>query len=155
MGSCIFIGTHSAVLDEKSRMVMPAGFRKDNNPDVLNGDFYFTPHENGFIIVRPIAVWEAYQQSIMDAEDLNGSQKRQFIRLLCNNSVKARLDSQHRIVLNQSLRRFLTFETEEPRQKMVVVGSGEELELWPAEKYRGESDSTQELSRFINSFDGR
>ncbi len=155
MGSCIFIGTHSAVLDEKSRMVMPAGFRKNNNPEILNGDFYFTPHENGFIIVRPTEVWEAYQQSVMDAEDLGEPQKRQFVRLLCNNSVKAKLDSQHRIVLSQSLRRFLAFENDEPRQKMVVVGSGSELELWPAERYRGESDSTQELSRFINSFDGR
>ena len=91
----------------------------------------------------------------MDADDMSGSQKRQFIRLLCNNTVKAKLDSQYRIVLHQSLRRFLPFDSEEPRQKMVVVGSGEELELWPAERYRGETDSTQELSRFINSFDGR
>ncbi|MBU0481819.1 MAG: hypothetical protein KKG47_12040 [Proteobacteria bacterium] len=155
MSSCLFIGTHSAVLDEKSRMVMPAGFRKDNSPEILDGDFYFTPHENGFIIVRPSVVWEKYQQTIMSSEDLSGSQKRQFIRLLCNNSVKAKLDTQYRIVLNQTLRRFLPFENDEPRQKMLVVGSGEELELWPADRYRGETDSTQELSRFINGFDGR
>ena len=65
MESCVFIGTHSAVLDEKSRMVMPAGFRKDNQPEVLNGDFYITPHREGFLVVRPAVIWNKYKHSIM------------------------------------------------------------------------------------------
>jgi len=155
MKSCVFIGTHSAVLDEKSRLVMPAGFRKDNSDATLASDFYITPHQDGFLIARPAEVWQAYLQAVQSAEDLDVARKRKFIRLLCNNSVKTRLDSQFRIVLSQSQRRKLSFGNEDARQKLVVVGCGEFIEVWPEAKYRGEDDSTRELSGFINEFDGR
>lgn len=155
MESCFFIGTHNAVLDEKSRMVLPAGFRKDNQAEVLNGDFYITPHSEGFLVVRPTVIWEKYKSLILTDGELDGVQKRKFVRLLCNNSVKIKLDSQHRIVLNQGLRHKLDFNNDEPRQKTVVVGCGDFLEIWPEAIYRGEDDSTTELSRFIDNFDGR
>ncbi|MFO7606261.1 MAG: hypothetical protein R6W72_08185 [Desulfurivibrionaceae bacterium] len=155
MESCVFIGTHGAVLDDKFRMVMPAGFRKDNPPEVLNGDFYITPHREGFLIVRPALIWEKYKSSIMADSGIDNVQKRKFVRLLCNNSMKIKLDGQHRIVLNQGLRQKLEFTTDEPRQKIVVVGCGDFLEIWPEDIYRGEDDSTMELSNFIDTFDGR
>ncbi|MCA1765632.1 MAG: hypothetical protein LC633_05210 [Desulfobulbaceae bacterium] len=155
MESCVFIGTHGAVLDDKFRMVMPAGFRKDNPPEVLNGDFYITPHREGFLIVRPALIWEKYKSSIMADNGIDNVQKRKFVRLLCNNSMKIKLDGQHRIVLNQGLRQKLEFSTDEPRQKIVVVGCGDFLEIWPEDIYRGEDDSTMELSNFIDTFDGR
>ena len=155
MESCVFIGTHAAVLDEKSRLVMPAGFRKDNPDAVLGGDFYITPHQEGFLIARPAVVWEEYLQSIQETVELDGAQKRKFIRLLCNNSVKTRLDNQFRMVLSQPQRRKLAFDSEEPRQKLLVVGCGDFIEVWPEGRYRGEDDSTRELSGFINGFDGR
>lgn len=155
MESCVFIGTHGAVLDDKFRMVMPAGFRKDNPPEVLNGDFYITPHREGFLIVRPALIWEKYKSSIMADSGIDNVQKRKFVRLLCNNSMKIKLDGQHRIVLNQGLRQKLEFPTDEPRQKIVVVGCGDFLEIWPEDIYRGEDDSTMELSNFIDTFDGR
>ena len=73
MESCVFIGTHAAVLDEKSRLVMPSGFRKDNTDAVLGGDFYITPHQDGFLIARPAVVWEGYLQSIREAVELDGA----------------------------------------------------------------------------------
>ena len=155
MESCVFIGTHSAVLDEKSRMVLPAGFRKDNQAEVLNGDFYITPHSEGFLVVRPAVIWGKYKDLILADDGLDGVQKRKFIRLLCNNSVKIKLDSQHRIVLNQGLRHKLEFSADELRQKIVVVGCGDFLEIWPEAVYRGEDDSTMELSNFLDTFDGR
>jgi division/cell wall cluster transcriptional repressor MraZ len=155
MESCVFIGTHGAVLDDKFRMVMPAGFRKDNQPEVLNGDFFITPHSEGFLIVRPAIIWEKYKNSIMADSGIDNVQKRKFVRLLCNNSIKTKLDGQHRIVLNQGLRQKLEFDGNEPRQKIVVVGCGDFLEIWPEGLYRGEDDSTMELSNFIDTFDGR
>lgn len=155
MEACVFIGTHAAVLDEKSRLVMPAGFRKDNSEAVLGGDFYITPHQEGFLIARPAVVWGAYLQSIQSATELDGIQKRKFVRLLCNNSVKTRLDSQFRMVLSQVQRRKLAFDNDELRQKLLVVGCGDFIEVWPEARYRGEDDSTRELSGFINGFDGR
>ena len=155
MESPVFIGTHSAVLDEKSRMVMPSWFRKDNPPEILAEDFYVTPHQEGFLIIRPAVVWQKYKHSILGADEYDGSQKRKFIRLLCNNSAKIKLDSQFRIVLNQGLRHKLKFDDDEARQKVFMVGCGESLEIWPESIYRGEDDSTSELSGFIDSFDGR
>jgi len=155
MESCVFIGTHSAVLDEKSRMVLPAGFRKDNPSEVLNGEFYITPHRDGFLVVRPTVIWEKYKSLILADTGLDGIQKRKFIRLLCNNSAKIKLDSQHRIVLNQGLRQKMEFTSNELRQKVVVVGCGDFLEIWPEAVYRGEEDATLELSSFIDNFDGR
>jgi DNA-binding transcriptional regulator/RsmH inhibitor MraZ len=155
MEACVFIGTHAAVLDEKSRLVMPAGFRKDNSEAVLGGDFYITPHQDGFLIARPAVVWEGYLQLIQVATELDGAQKRKFVRLLCNNSVKTRLDSQFRMVLSQVQRRKLAFDNLESRQKLLVVGCGDFIEVWPEARYRGEDDSTRELSGFINGFDGR
>lgn len=155
MESCVFIGTHNAVLDEKARMVLPAGFRKDNRAGVLDSDFYITPHSEGFLVARPAVIWSKYKESILEDDGLDGVQKRKFIRLLCNNSVKIKLDSQHRIVLNQGLRHKLDFADDEPRQRIVVVGCGDFLEIWPEVVYRGEDDSTMELSSFIDNFDGR
>lgn len=155
MESCVFIGTHNAVLDEKSRMVLPAGFRKDNSEDVLGGDFYITPHRDGFLVVRPAVTWEEYKGLILEDSTLDSVQKRRFIRLLCNNSVKIKLDSQNRIVLNQGLRQKLEFGDDGPRQKIVIIGSGDFLEIWPENLYRGEEDATLELSSFIDKFDGR
>ena len=105
--------------------------------------------------MRPEAVWDGYLRAIQAAEDLDGVQKRKFVRLLCNNSVKIKLDSQYRVVLSQPLRRKMAFVDEEPRQKLVVVGCGDFLEIWPEGIYRGEEDSTSELSSFIDGFDGR
>ena len=126
---------------------MPAGFRKDNQPEVLNGDFYITPHSEGFLIVRPMVIWEKYKGSIMADNGIDSVQKR--------NSVKTRLDGQHRIVLNQNLRKKLELADDGPRHKLVVVGCGDFLEIWPEALYRGEDDSTMELSNFIDTFDGR
>jgi len=155
MKACVFIGTHNAILDEKSRLVLPAGFRKDNSETTLAGDFYITPHQEGFLIARPVEIWDAYINSIQTAEELDGAQKRKFVRLLFNSSAKTRLDNQFRIVLNQSQRRSLLFDNEEARQKLVVVGCGDFIEVWPETKYRGEDDATSELSGFIDKFDGR
>ncbi|MBU0675936.1 MAG: hypothetical protein KJ950_14970 [Proteobacteria bacterium] len=155
MDGCIFIGTHSGVLDEKSRLVMPAGFRKDNSDDILSGDFYITPHRTGFVQVRPAMVWERYKQSIQSAEEFDGTQKRKFIRLLSNNTAKGKLDSQYRIVLTQGLRRKIHFVSDDPRQKVFIVGCGDSFEIWPEHLYRGEEDSTGEMSGFIDTFEGR
>lgn len=155
MEPCVFIGTHSAVLDEKSRLVMPGGFRKDNSETILGDDFYITPHQDGFLIARPAVIWDTYLQSIQNAPEFDGAQKRKFVRLLCNNSVKTRLDNQFRMVLSQSQRRKLAFANGEARQKLIVVGCGDFIEVWPEAKYRGEDDATRELSGFINEFDGR
>ena len=74
MESPVFIGTHSAVLDEKSRMVMPSWFRKDNPSEILTDDFYVTPHQEGFLIIRPAVVWQKYKHSILGADEYDGSQ---------------------------------------------------------------------------------
>ncbi|NTV14759.1 MAG: hypothetical protein HGA96_12645 [Desulfobulbaceae bacterium] len=121
----------------------------------MSGDFFITPHQDGFLIARPAVIWDAYLQSIQATAELDGAQKRKFIRLLCNNSVKIRLDNQFRMVLSQSQRRKLAFDNGEPRQRLVVVGCGDFIEVWPEAKYRGEDDATRELSGFINDFDGR
>lgn len=154
MNNCMFIGTHDAVLDEKSRLIMPAPFRKDNTAETLEGDFFVTPHFRGYLFVRPQSVWKEYIQAIQEDGELSAKDKRAFIKQLYNNSTKLKLDSQYRLVLNQKIRAMLLFTTEAPRQDVKMIGCGSHLEIWPASSYQGEDKSVAELSRFIDRFEG-
>jgi division/cell wall cluster transcriptional repressor MraZ len=150
----MFIGTHDAVIDEKSRLVLPAAFRKDSPVELLENDFFLTPHSGGYLIVRPGSIWDEYIGSIKNDFELPDKEKRAFSRFLYNNSTKLKLDSQHRIVLTQKLRAVFRFEDEQARQNVKFIGCGEHLEIWPASIYRGEQHSIAELSKLIDRFEG-
>ena len=150
----MFIGTHDAVLDEKSRLIMPAPFRKDNGTETLEGDFFITPHSRGYLFVRPQSVWKEYIQAIQDDSDLSAKEKRAFVKQLYNNSTKLKLDPQYRFVLSQKIRSMLIFATEAPRQDVKMVGCGSHLEIWPASAYQGEDKSVADLSKLIDRFEG-
>ncbi len=151
---CIFVSTHSAVLDEKSRLVMPKVFRKDNSSDILENDFFLTPHSSGYLVIRPKTVWDEFIVSIRSATEFTPSEIRKFAKELYANSSKIKLDSQHRIVLSKELRKKLAFEDSSLRQKVKIVGRGGYFEIWPENLYRGEEESTSRLSEYLDRFDG-
>ncbi len=154
MDSYLFIGTHDIAIDEKSRIVMPAPFRKDNSEDLLSSKYIATPHSQGYLIIRPQPSWEQYIQDIRNDTVSEPSLRREFERKLYNNSVKLKLDSQYRIVLNPKLRAVFRFEDEHARQNLKVLGCGQYFEIWPQKFFKGEGESLAELSDLIDRFDG-
>ncbi len=131
---------------------MPAAYRRENPREVLEGEFWLTPHDSGYLMVRPSFVFENLVQSIKNKMDENPQKVNLFIRYLYTNSVKIKLDSQNRIVLSQKIREKLKFQDPKPREDVVLVGSGDYFEIWPGEKFESEEESLTKLSGMMDEW---
>jgi division/cell wall cluster transcriptional repressor MraZ len=133
-----FQGVHYNTMDEKGRVVMPAGFRRDVPPEVLEGDFYLTPEPEGHLMVRPREEFEDTMRRIKRSP-LETRVKKQYIRRINQLTQRTSLDKQNRLVLTPMMRRRLGLE-EAGKSEVVILGCGDWFEIWHPENYEGEEE---------------
>jgi MraZ protein len=137
----IFRGTFEHALDAKHRLTVPSKFRAA----LAGGVVLAASPETTAEAPRSIAIWtpesyEAYTSATLAGFSPISPEARDLRRFFFNYSHDTELDSAHRVMIPPTLMDYAGLDRE-----VVVVGSGECLEVFDRPKYAGYSDDV--LSR--------
>ena len=137
----IFRGTFEHALDAKHRLTVPSKFRAA----LAGGVVLAASPETTAAAPRSIAIWkpeayESYTAAALDGFSPISPEARDLKRFFFNYSHDTELDSAHRVMIPPSLMDYAGLDRE-----VVVVGSGECLEVFDRTRYGGYSDDV--LSR--------
>lgn len=130
----MFIGEYEHNLDDKGRLAIPAKFRND-----LMGGLVVTHGLDNCLFVYTMEAWKELAKKL-SSMSFTQKDKRSFNRLMFAGAVDFVLDSQGRIVLPESLRRYAGL-----KKEAVITGVYDRLEIWDKatwEKYRVEMEAT-------------
>jgi transcriptional regulator MraZ len=132
----IFRGTFEHALDAKHRLTVPSKFRAA----LAGGVVLAASPETTAAAPRSIAIWtpdayEAYTAAALTGLSPISPEARDLRRFFFNYSHDTELDSAHRVMIPPALMEYAGLDRE-----VVVVGSGECLEVFDRPKYVGYSD---------------
>ena len=130
----MFTGSHRVRVDEKGRLAIPAGFRKQ----LPEGSFVSVGLDR-VLAIYPPEVWEALAQQLRSP--LQGPDQRALARTLYSLSDSFEPDGQGRITLSGESRRAAGIEAP---STAVVIGSGSRVEIWPEGRWNSYSADAQE-----------
>jgi MraZ protein len=123
-----FHGTFEFSLDAKGRLILPARFR--NEFDTRQA--YVSAFAGGCLALFPPEQFDQYMERA-EAMEGRGPDGRDMARLLSALSADVEFDAQWRVTLPTHLRDFAGLE---PNQPVLVLGTLNRVELWPAEQWR-------------------
>jgi len=121
----VFLGTHSPLLDDKGRVVLPAKFR-----DALANGLVLSKGQDRSVVVWPVAEFGEYAARIREASRTD-ARARAYSRVLFSAAFDQVPDKQGRISIPSSLREYSDLERE-----CVVVGNHDTLEIWNPESWQ-------------------
>lgn len=137
----MFVGTHRNRVDEKGRLAIPAGFRRQ-----LPEGSYISIGPDSVLTIYPPEQWEALAQQL-NSPFLNRDE-RALARALFSMAVACEFDAQGRVMLSQEQRRLAKIE---PRSTVSVVGAGSRVEIWAEPSWEPYSDDAR--GRFTDLVD--
>ncbi|MEM1335432.1 MAG: hypothetical protein AAGG08_18445 [Actinomycetota bacterium] len=128
----MFVGAFERQLDERSRVALPSTFRTSIGPEP-----YLVLGLDGCVQVL------SAEQFGADADELiagvkDGTVSRQRARAFSSAAVRAKVDKQGRVTLEQRLRDHAGLE---PQSPVMVLGALDRLELWEPDRYAHETGS--------------
>jgi len=129
----VFLGEYAHSIDEKGRMIIPAGFR-----ELLQDGAIITVGFDQNLIVWPIAIYEQIRSRIskMSVTDLN---TRLLRRMFFSKAFRIEFDKAGRILIPQPLR-----EAARLGENAVVNGVDDTLEIWSAELWAEQDQLIQD-----------
>ena len=92
-------GRYSAKIDEKSRLRLPAKFRRDL-PETEDGTFYVTSDDGQCAQIYPIPVWERVAQKFQEPPRMDPA-KLKLQRFTSYYGLLTQVDPQGRILIPQ------------------------------------------------------
>lgn len=142
----MFFGQKEVLIDEKSRLVLPANYRGE----FPNGQVYAT---FGLDDCIDIYSEKTYQEKRAEIRKLSDYDKvsRDFKRTFASNTFPLALDTHNRILLPKTL-----LEKKKIGKKVRVVGNRDHLEIWDSETFREyEKNAQQDFSDNAQNLIGR
>ena len=118
-------GRHTAKIDEKSRLRLPAKFRKFL-PETVDDTYYVTSDDGKCAQIYPIPVWERIAQKLQEAPRIPAKQTMQ--RITSYYGLLSEMDPQGRILIPSELR-----EDAQLSDDVIVMGKNDHLEVWNKE----------------------
>ena len=122
-------GRYSAKIDEKSRLRLPARFRRDL-PETENNTYYVTSDDGQCAQIYPTPVWERVAQKLQEPPRQDPA-KIKYQRFTSYYGLMTQMDPQGRILIPPSLR-----EDAQISGDVIVIGKGDHLEIWNDEVFR-------------------
>ncbi|MDZ4712475.1 MAG: division/cell wall cluster transcriptional repressor MraZ [bacterium] len=122
----MFQGHSLCNLDSKSRIILPAKFRKYIKPEADN-KVVLTRGMDECLLVYPLDEWEKVKTGLTRYNQFNTDQ-RFFIRQFLNFVNECELDSQNRILIPPQLLDFAKL-----KKEVVVLGLLDKMEIWDPE----------------------
>ena len=121
----MFLGEYFHSLDEKGRVVMPAGFRR-----ALEDGCVVTKGQDGQLIVYSSEDFEAKANEVMERRQNRGG--RRFSRTVFGGADLQKPDKSGRVLVKPELRSYGGLET---GSEIAVVGVFDHVELWNRDRY--------------------
>ena len=137
----MFAGTFRVRVDEKGRLAIPAGYRKQ-----LPEGSYISIGQDNILTIYPPDMWQNLGSQLQDP--LLGPEQRALSRTLYSKAVPCEFDGQGRVTLSQEQRRLAGID---PRSTAAIIGNGARVEIWAEERW--DSYSTDALDRFTEFAD--
>ena len=122
----MFQGHSICSLDAKSRLILPAKFRKYIKPEADN-KLILTRGMDECLLVYPLDEWEKVKSGLLNYNPFNAEQ-RSFIRTFLELVNECELDSQNRILIPTQLMNFAKL-----KKEVVVLGLLDKMEIWDPE----------------------
>ncbi len=122
----MFQGHSICSLDAKSRLILPAKFRKYIKPEADN-KLILTRGLDDCLLVYPLDEWEKVKTGFMRFSQFI-KDERAFMREILYYVNECELDSQNRILIPQQLMDFAKL-----KKEVVVLGLLDKMEIWDPE----------------------
>jgi MraZ protein len=129
-----FLGEFEATLDAKGRFLLPAGFKKQL-PDGEGSRFVINRGFEKCLALYPMKTWEPLFAKINGLNEFDPKQ-REFRRAFLNGATYVEPDTAGRILLPPSLKGYA-----ELQKDIVLMATGDKLEIWDSNKYKKFFDS--------------
>jgi MraZ protein len=147
----MFQGHALSNLDDKSRLILPAKFRKFISPDADN-KVIITKGFDECLLLYPKNEWDIVIKGVSRYNQFNPEQ-RNFIREFLMHVNECELDSQNRILIPPQLSTFAKI-----KKQVLVLGLIDKIELWDPEvkeKYTSSmKKSYEEIAEKISEMNG-
>jgi transcriptional regulator MraZ len=124
----MLLGTHEHTIDDKSRLTLPAKFRRAFEDGVV-----LTRGIESCLLAYPKQDWERAFGSRLDALDPLRGETRRLQRYFFANMVEDDLDKQGRIGIPSVLKEYAKLDRD-----VVVAGVNDHLEIWDRGAWRRE-----------------
>lgn len=125
----MLLGSYSAKIDSKSRLRLPARFRRDMS-ETEDNTFYVTSDDGHRAQIYPFYVWERVAQKLQEPPRMDPA-KMKLQRFTSYYGLLTQMDPQGRILIPQSLR-----EDAKISGNVIVIGQTDHLEVWNEEIFR-------------------
>ena len=118
-----FTGEYYNTLDSKSRLSIPAKFRKALNP-INDRTFVLTRGFDNCLLLYPVSEWSKVEEQLSFLSSMKG-RHRNFIRSIVRHASYLQYDSQGRIIIPENLCSYANIDKE-----VAVIGVIKKIELW-------------------------
>lgn len=129
----MFVGQYNFTLDNKKRVVIPAKFRdslsEESNLFVTLKNVEFQNLSARFIEIYPPEVWQKHLEWLGELAKKN-QEASWYFRKIASDTEMCKLDSQWRILVPERL-----IKSAELKRGIMIVGSGDHMEVWELEKW--------------------
>jgi MraZ protein len=122
-------GSYPAKIDDKSRLKIPARFRREL-PDTEDNTYYVTSEDGQCAQIYPIPVWERVAQKFLEPPRMDPA-KLKLQKFTSFYGVLTQMDPQGRILIPSPLR-----EDAKISGEVTVIGKNDHLEVWNNEIIR-------------------
>jgi len=129
-----FLGEYEVTIDPKGRFLLPAGFKKQLQPEdadrfVINRGF------EKCLSLYPLSSWNPLAEKINALNDFD-PKTRAFKRYFLNGATLVEPDSAGRLLLPANLKEYASLEKD-----IVLAPAGNRMEIWNTSKYKEFFDS--------------
>ncbi len=125
----MLLGRYSAKIDDKSRLRLPAKFRRDFSENEEN-TYYVTSDDGQCAQIYPLPVWERIAQKFQEKSRIDPITLK-YERVTGYYGLVTQMDPQGRRLIPQSLR-----EDAQIAGDVVVIGKSDHLEVWNDDVFR-------------------
>ncbi len=136
-----FTGEYYNTLDSKSRLSIPAKFRKALNP-INDRTFVLTRGFDNCLLLYPVSEWSKVEEQLSFLSSMKG-RHRNFIRSIVRHASYLQYDSQGRIIIPDNLCSYASIDKE-----VAVIGVIKKIELWSPKVLDELDGDSQDLSNF-------
>ena len=136
-----FTGEYYNTLDSKSRLSIPAKFRKALNP-INDRTFVLTRGFDKCLLLYPVSEWNKVEEQLSFLSSMKG-RHRNFIRSIVRHASYLQYDSQGRVIIPDNLCGYA-----EIKKDVAVIGVIKKIELWSPDNLNRLDDESQDLGDF-------
>jgi MraZ protein len=125
----MLIGEYRHTIDSKKRIAVPAAFRKELGKKII-----LTRGLDNCLVVYPVASWQKFTAKL-DTLSHGQADARSFNRFIFGGAVETEIDSLGRILVPDFLKEFAGL-----KNKLVVAGINERVEIWDEKHWKEYTD---------------